>query len=295
MLIDALNLVTGNLDRPGGAVFGRSPIDIASLAGRLGLATYDSYRSRVGNLPEVLGELPAALMAAEIETPGPGQLRALIVSAGNPVLSVPNGRRLSKAMRGLDLQVGIDIYLNETHREADYVLPAATFLERDDLVLPLLDFQLTPFVQWTDAVVAPRGEARPDWQIINDLARELGFAPVSGPMARFVGTGRVARLAAIGARTARTDGDPSAAGRPDAAHRSRRRPVRGPTRRVRAWPSYARIRTGSCSPRTSRPESCAVGFGIAAAGLTSAGRSCGAEAGTPARRRRPTTSSSRCG
>jgi len=193
VLIDAVNLVTGNLDSPGGAVFGRSPIDVAKLASLIGLATYDTYRSRVGNLPEVLGELPAALMAAEIETPGPGQLRALIVSAGNPVLSTPNGERLSRAMDQLDLQVGIDMYVNETHRNADYVLPAATFLERDDLVVPLLDFQLTPFVQWTEAVVPPRGEAREDWRIVTDLARELGFAPVAGPATRFIGSGRIAR------------------------------------------------------------------------------------------------------
>ena len=205
MLIDALNLVTGNLDRPGGAVFGRSPIDIASLAGRLGLATYDSYRSRVGNLPEVLGELPAALMAAEIERPGPVQLRALIVSAGNPVLSVPNGRRLTEAMRGLDLQVGIDIYLNETHREADYVLPAATFLERDDLVLPLLDFQLTPFVQWTDAVVAAPRRGPPGLADHQRPGPPTRFRAGQRADDRFVGTGRVG-AAGCSARPRRSHG-----------------------------------------------------------------------------------------
>ena len=115
-------------------------------------------------------------MAAEIETPGKGQLRALIVSAGNPVLSVPGSTGLERALGKLDLQVGIDLYLNETHKYADYVLPAATFLERDDLVIAALDFHLKPFVQWTEAVVPPRGEARPDWEIIDALARELGFA-----------------------------------------------------------------------------------------------------------------------
>jgi anaerobic selenocysteine-containing dehydrogenase len=195
VLLDALNLVTGNFDRPGGSVFARPPIDFTSLAARLGLATFDTYRSRVGNLPEVLGQLPAPLMAAEIETPGPGQLRALIVSAGNPVLSVPGSRDLERALDKLELQVGIDLYLNETHRHADYVLPATTFYERDDLPLPLVEIQLTPFVQWTDAVVAARGEARDDWRIIDGLARELGFAPVGGVAAKWIGTSAPARLA----------------------------------------------------------------------------------------------------
>jgi anaerobic selenocysteine-containing dehydrogenase len=193
VLLDTLNVATGNLDRTGGAVFGRPPVGFAKLAARLGLATYDSYRSRVGDLPEVLGQLPAPLMAAEITTPGRGQLRALLVSAGNPVLSVPGSRELEHALGQLDLQVGIDYYLNETHRHADYVLPATTFYERSDLPLALLDFMPTPFVQWTDAVIPPRGEARDDWQIIDDLARQLGFAPIAGPASKVIGAGRVGR------------------------------------------------------------------------------------------------------
>lgn len=193
-LIDTLNLVTGNLDRPGGAVFSRPPIDFAGMALRSGAASYDTYRSRIGDLPEVLGHLPAALIAQEIETPGQGQLRALIVSAGNPVLTVPGGDTLSAALRRLDLQVGIDLYLNETHRTAHYVLPATSFLEREDLPLALLNFRLTPFAQWTDAVVAPRGEAREDWRIMDDLGRRLGFAPFLGSTFAKLGAGRRARL-----------------------------------------------------------------------------------------------------
>ncbi len=195
VLIDALTIVTGNLDKEGGLLFGRGTINLTRIAHLAGIDTYDTYRSRVGDFPEVIGQLPAPLMAPEIETPGKGQLRALIVSAGNPVLSVPGSNRLERALGQLDLQVGIDLYLNETHRHADYVLPAATFLERDDLVVAALDFHLKPFVQWTEAVVAPRGEARPDWEIIDDLARELGFAAVTGLATKLVGTGRLGRLA----------------------------------------------------------------------------------------------------
>jgi anaerobic selenocysteine-containing dehydrogenase len=195
VLIDALNVVTGNLDKEGGLLFGRGTIDLTRIAHLAGVDTYDTYRSRVGGLPEVIGQLPAPLMAAEIETPGKGQLRALIVSAGNPVLSVPGSTGLEQALGKLDLQVGIDMYINETHKYADYVLPAATFLERDDLVIAALDFHLKPFIQWTEPVVAPRGEARPDWEIIEDLARELGFAAVTGLATKLFGSGRLGRLA----------------------------------------------------------------------------------------------------
>lgn len=195
VLLDTLCLVTGNLDRPGGLVFGEGPIDFASFGSRIGAASYATAHSRVGGFPEVIGHMPAPLMAEEINTPGPGQLRALIVSAGNPVLSVPGSVELEQALHRLDLQVAIDIYLNETHRSADYILPAATMYERDDAVLVALDLHLTPFMQWTDAVVPPRGEARPDWEIIDDIARELGFSPLAGlPLSAFVPK-RFARLA----------------------------------------------------------------------------------------------------
>ena len=195
VLIDALTLVTGNLDREGGLLFGRGTVDFTRLAHLAGADTYDTFRSRVGDLPEVLGQMPAPLMAPEIETPGKGQLRALIVSAGNPVLSVPGSNRFEAALGKLDLLVGIDMYVNETHRHADYVLPAASFYERDDLVLAALDLHIKPFVQWTEAVVPPQGEARADWEIIDDLGRELGFAPMSAPTTKLFGTGAIGRAA----------------------------------------------------------------------------------------------------
>jgi formate dehydrogenase len=112
-------------------------------------------------------------MAEEITTPGPGRLRALIVSAGNPVLTVPGSAALDAALDELDLLVCIDLYVSDTGRKADYVLPATTFLEREDLPLPFLQLHLTPYVTWTEAVVPPRGEARQEWEIIDDLARRM--------------------------------------------------------------------------------------------------------------------------
>lgn len=178
-LLDALNAVTGNLDRPGGAVFGNPPLPLDDIGERAGLATYGKTRSRFGGFPDVLGNLPAALLPREITTPGERQIRALFVSAGNPALSVPDGEALESAFEQLDLMVSLDLYVNETNRHADYVLPATTFLERDDLPVALLGFYTTPFIQATDRVVDPAGEAREEWRVIDDLARRVGIAPYS--------------------------------------------------------------------------------------------------------------------
>ena len=188
-LIDALNVVTGNLDRPGGAVFGHAAVALDDVAHRIGLATYDTHRSRVGDLPEVLGALPASVIAEEIRRPGEGQLRALFVSAGNPVLSTPDGESLQDALGQLELLVSVDFYVNDTAaRHADYVLPATTFLERGDMPLALMGFAVRPYVQWTDAVVEPEGEAREEWRIIDAIAAELGVvALVPGALRRLPG------------------------------------------------------------------------------------------------------------
>jgi anaerobic selenocysteine-containing dehydrogenase len=176
-LLDALNVVTGNLDRDGGAIFGSGPIEIEQLLHKIGADSYDKHRSRLGGFPEVLGQLPAALMAKEITTAGKGQIRALFVSSGNPVLSVPGGKELERALGELELMVAIDLYVTDTSRHADYILPATTFLEREDLPLAFFSFMSKPFVQWTEAVVAPRGEARQEWEIIDELTKRIGVAP----------------------------------------------------------------------------------------------------------------------
>jgi anaerobic selenocysteine-containing dehydrogenase len=178
-LLDALNVVTGNLDREGGAMFGDPPIDFSRLADLVGLGTYAKVRSRVGDLPEVLGSLPASLIAKEITTPGPGQIRAFFVSAGNPVLSVPNGDELEAAMEEVELSVAIDLYVTETSRHCDFILPATTMYEREDFPLPFLALFSTPFIQMTEAVVEPRGEARQEWEIIEEISERIGVVPSS--------------------------------------------------------------------------------------------------------------------
>src|SRR5438093_1464513 len=125
-LVDVVNALTGNLDRPGGAMFTRAAAGAANTHGTPGRGKgfqTGRRRSRVRGFPEVMGELPCACLAEEIETPGEGQIRGLITIAGNPVLSTPNGYRLARALAGLDFMVSLDIYLNETTRHAHVILP----------------------------------------------------------------------------------------------------------------------------------------------------------------------------
>ena len=176
-LLDAVNLVAGNLDHPGGSMFGRFGMPGERWAmkalGALLRSSYARRRSRIGGFPSVLLSEPAGVMAKEITTAGPGQVRALVVSAGNPVLSVPNGDELEHALQSLELMVGIDLYVNETLSHCDYVLPAASMYERDDFPLPFQTLQPTPFRQATEGVVEPVGQSRTEWQVIDDLTRRM--------------------------------------------------------------------------------------------------------------------------
>ena len=135
---------------------------------------YERKRSRIGGFRSVAAAEPAALMAKEITVGGDRQIKALFTSAGNPVLSVPNGDEFEAALAGLELMVGLDLYVNETTAHCDYVLPVTTMYERDDFAVTFQTFQATPFRQATEAVVAPAGEARTEWDIIAELARANG-------------------------------------------------------------------------------------------------------------------------
>ncbi|MCX6399256.1 MAG: molybdopterin-dependent oxidoreductase [Propionibacteriales bacterium] len=179
-LIDVLSLVTGNLDRPGGTVFSQGVIPLEELAEKAGAMTYGASHSRVGGFPDVMGIFPSGIMAEEITRTGHGRLRALIVTAGNPVLTVPDGERLVAALQELDLLVSFDLYVNETNRYADYVLPAVTFLEREDFPFALTAASPRPFFQATEAVLEPYGEARPEWEVFEELAHRMGLSLTAG-------------------------------------------------------------------------------------------------------------------
>lgn len=170
-LINALNIVTGNLDRSGGVMFTRPAIDLLDQVGRGHLGR---WKSRVRGLPEFANELPAATMADEMLADGDDRIRALLTVAGNPVLSTPDGRRLERALENLDFMVSIDLYLNETTRHADIILPPTAPLERDhyDLVFNLL--AVRNVTRYSPALFEPDADARHDWQIFGELQKRLG-------------------------------------------------------------------------------------------------------------------------
>lgn len=172
-LIDVINVLTGQLDSPGGPMFTTPAVDLVGLATRLGQpGSFDAYRSRVRGLPEFNGELPLNTLAEEIETPGPGQVRALLVTAHNPVLAAPNGPRVDAALQKLELMVAVDPYLNETTRHAHYVLPPTSALEREHYDLALHAYGVRNTARWNEPLFTPPPGALDDWQIHLRLAAE---------------------------------------------------------------------------------------------------------------------------
>ncbi|GGG15133.1 oxidoreductase [Rhodococcoides trifolii] len=167
--IQALNIVTGNLDSVGGALVAAPAADLIRTKvmkrGELG-----RWRSRVRGLPEFGGELPTATMADEIVTPGPGQIRSLVVMAGNPVLSSPNGSRLDDALLSLDFMVAFDFYVNETTRHADVILPPAPAVTRDHYDLFHHHFAVRNTSRFTPAVIPKAVGEKHDWEIYRDVA-----------------------------------------------------------------------------------------------------------------------------
>jgi anaerobic selenocysteine-containing dehydrogenase len=173
-LIDAIHIVTGNLDRPGGMMFPTPPIDFASLAALAGQnGGYARFRSRVGGLPEVGGELPVAALAQEIETEGTGRVRALVVHAGNPVLSCPDGRRIERAIVSLDHVVAVDLYRNETTQHAHVFLPSSFGLERDHYGIVDQATSLRNSAKYSPALIARPDGVRDGWEILSELALRL--------------------------------------------------------------------------------------------------------------------------
>ena len=170
--LNCLNILSGNLDREGGMLFTEPAVDFVK-RGLVGRGHYDKYRSRVRNAPEFGGELPVSVLAEEIETPGDGQIRALLTVAGNPVLSTPDGRRLGEALDKLDFMAAVDIYLNETTRHADVILPPTTALERDHYDIVFHGLAVRNTARFTPAALPkPRG-TRHDWEIFRDLTLRI--------------------------------------------------------------------------------------------------------------------------
>jgi anaerobic selenocysteine-containing dehydrogenase len=188
---DLLNLAAGRLGAPGGAMFTTPAVDLSRMSRVPGFDGHGRFTSRVRGLPETLGDLPAACLAEEIETPGAGQVRALLTYAGNPVLSVPNGRRLDDALAGLDFMVSVDLYVNETTRHAHIILPPAWALTEHHYDLIFAPVAVRNFARWSPPVVAARAGERADWEILLALAEGLGGGLTGmGPLDRLLGAAR---------------------------------------------------------------------------------------------------------
>ncbi|MBL8286903.1 MAG: molybdopterin-dependent oxidoreductase [Rubrivivax sp.] len=174
---DLLNLAAGRLGEVGGSMFPSPAIDIAALTPLLGDG-WSRWKSRVRGLPETFGDLPAAALAEELETPGAGQVRAFVCYAGNPVLSVPNGRRVARALAALEFMVAIDPYINETTRHAHLILPPSSTLAEEHVDLFFANVAVRDTIRLSPAAVARADGARADWQILLEIAERLGGGPV---------------------------------------------------------------------------------------------------------------------
>jgi anaerobic selenocysteine-containing dehydrogenase len=166
-LVDVVNVLTGNLDREGGAMFTRAAAGQRNSAGTPGSGKgikLGRWKSRVRGLPEAFGELPVVCLAEEIETPGEGQVRALVTVAGNPVVSTPQSERLDQALSQLDFMVSLDIYVNETTRHADVILPGPSPLARSHYDLALYQLAVRNVANYSPPAMEPEAELEPEWR-----------------------------------------------------------------------------------------------------------------------------------
>jgi anaerobic selenocysteine-containing dehydrogenase len=182
-LVDVLNVLTGNLDREGGAMFPKAAAGSKNATGTPGTGRgvrFGRFTSRVRRLPEVYGELPAASLAEEIDTPGDGRIRALVTVAGNPVLSTPNAGRLRAALGTLDFMVSVDIYLNETTRHANVVLPAPSALTRSHYDVALYQLAVRNVANYSRPLFPLAPGELDEWEILLKIG---GIASGMGPNA----------------------------------------------------------------------------------------------------------------
>lgn len=168
--INLINILTGNFDEEGGAMFTVPAFDVVSMTSATGqVGNYSRWKSRVRERPEFGGELPVAVLGEEMHTEGEGQIKAMVTMAGNPVLSTPNGTQLDEGFANLDFMVAIDIYINETTRHANIILPTTTGLETEhyDVVFHSLSVRNT--AKFSEALYEPEDGQMHDWQILREL------------------------------------------------------------------------------------------------------------------------------
>jgi anaerobic selenocysteine-containing dehydrogenase len=195
-LVDVLNILTGNFDRPGGLMFPRAatgqtePVDAPAEP-----MAFGDYHSRVRGVPSIDGQLPVAVMAEEIEGDDEDRVRAMITVAGNPVLSTPNGERLERALANLEFMVSIDIYLNETTRMADIILPTTVALEHDNYDFLFATTSVRNMARYSPEVFAPEADSKHHWELLLEVAARMNGVSMDtldgmmfeGMLASFVG------------------------------------------------------------------------------------------------------------
>lgn len=186
-LIDIFNIASGNLDRRGGMVFGRPMVDLELFTRLFKASGYNRWRTRVDDLPEVFGTAPMATLPREIRTPGKGQLRALLIASGNIATTSCASGEMAAALQELDLLISLDPYQTETNRHAHYVLPPTLWIERDGLPIFTQMHNAVPYAQWVAPTVKPRGEAREDWWIIDQICKQIGLVPSPSPLVQWLG------------------------------------------------------------------------------------------------------------
>ncbi len=169
-MINLFNILTGNFDRPGGAMFPSPAFDTVGMSGRGTYKKYNRWQSAVRKLPEFGGELPVAAMAEDILE---GGIKGMLTVAGNPVLSTPNGNQLERALKGLDFMVSIDIYINETTSHADVILPPATGLENDHYDVVFHTLAIHNQAKYSEALFEPKPGAMKDWEILKALTKRF--------------------------------------------------------------------------------------------------------------------------
>jgi formate dehydrogenase len=176
-----LNAITGNIDRPGGVYFNPGAIDVPALLERFSKRR-NPAPSRVGGYPQIFGGPPAPVFADDVLSKDPDRIRALVVVAGNPVITFPNTEKVERALRSLELLVCIDIYPSDTIAFADYALPAATLFEKGGLHFLTSTFEPYPFLEWHSKIVEPRGEARSEWEIFKSISRAARVPFLNDPL-----------------------------------------------------------------------------------------------------------------
>jgi anaerobic selenocysteine-containing dehydrogenase len=187
-----VNILTGNLDRPGGVMFTTPAVQPGRLRDKSD-ARFGRFRSRALGLPETFGELPVTTLADEILTPGEGRVRAIVTIAGNPLVSVPGAGRLAEAFEDLELRVAIDFYVNETTRLADVILPPPSPLERVAYDVALYQLAIRNVARWSPAALERPAGQPAEWEILLTLAKGL-FGMAAAPLA--LADDEVARLVA---------------------------------------------------------------------------------------------------